>query len=102
MRRLDLGRTLPRFMALSATVALATTAIAAPIIVLYYGGEAGRGADSYVLELANLGPDLWAAVAGVNLPISLIDKILTGVIAFSVVRVLTRTRAPQSFAPPTY
>lgn len=82
------GRTLPRFLALSAVVAVATSAVAVPITMLYFDGQVGRGLDVFYawMQGAGLGP--WFAVGGVNLAISLLDKILTGAIAFALARLI--------------
>lgn len=75
-------------------VAVATSLIAVPITVLYYGGEVGRGADGFVVSASAMGVSLWAAVGGSNLAVSLVDKVLTGVAAFYLVR-LVRVSPPQ-------
>lgn len=81
-QRFGLGRTLPRFLVLSALVAIVTSAIAVPITVLYYGGAAGRGVDGLVASATEMGVSLWAVVGGSNLAISLFDKLATGAAAY--------------------
>ncbi|MGZ0713026.1 hypothetical protein ACWPKO_32280 (plasmid) [Coraliomargarita sp. W4R53] len=89
-QRWGMGKTLPRFLAVSALVAVVTTVMAVPIIVLYFEGAAGRGADGFVATAEALGINLWAAVAGPNLAASLIDKLLTGAAAFYIARLVLR------------
>ncbi|KAA9134512.1 hypothetical protein [Microbacterium caowuchunii] len=82
VQRFELGRTLPRFLGLSAVVAVATTLIAVPVTVFYFGGTAGRGIDGFIAWATTAGADVWAALGASNLTISLVDKILTGAVAF--------------------
>lgn len=82
------GRTLPRFLAVSAVVAVATSAIAVPISVMYYGGNVDRGLDVLFAWMRGAGLGPWFAVGGVNLTVSLLDKVLTGAIAFMLARLI--------------
>lgn len=95
------GATLPRFLAVSAVVAVATSALAVPITMLYYDGQVGRGLDVLFayLQAGGLGP--WLAVSGTNLTVSLVDKVLTGAIAFLIARLIWTSpgAAEHGFAP---
>ena len=84
--RFNLARSLPRFLALSGVVALVTSAIAVPIIGLYYGGHTGRGLDVITSGVAGNGVELWLAIGGANLAVSVVDKLLVGAIAFMLMR----------------
>lgn len=95
------GATLPRFLAVSAVVAVATSALAVPITMLYYDGQVDRGLDVLFahLQAGGLGP--WLAVSGTNLTVSLVDKVLTGAIAFLIARLIWTSpgAAEHGFAP---
>lgn len=97
------ARSLPRFLGLSAVVAVATSALAVPISVLYYGGQTGRGLEGlYSAFEDGQGVGLWVAVTGVNLGVSLLDKVLSGAIAYGVVRLMRpaiATTTPGSELP---
>jgi energy-coupling factor transport system substrate-specific component len=84
-----LGRTLPRFIGLSAVVAVATSALAVPITVLYLDGNPGRGYQG-ILAWGTQMMDIWAAVGLTNLSVSIVDKVFTGVIALFLVRTAAR------------
>jgi energy-coupling factor transport system substrate-specific component len=100
VRRFGLGRTLARFLALSAVVAVVTTVLAVPIIILYYGGDAGRGADGLAATIAVPGANPWLTISSVNLPVSLVDKILTGAVAFAGARLIGhRASAAEASMP---
>lgn len=90
--RFGFGRTLPRFVGLSAVVACATTAIAVPITVVYYGGNPGRGYEGIFAWATEL-MDVWAVVGLTNLLVSVADKVLVGVIAFFLARAVVRVRS---------
>lgn len=92
------ARSLWRFLALSAVVAVATSVLAVPITMLYFGGAVDRGLEgvySAVAEGQNI--DMWAAVFGVNVGFSLLDKVLTGAIAYAAWRAL-RARGSGGYA----
>ncbi len=88
VHRWDLGRTLPRFLGLSAAVALATSLLAVPITVIYFGGAPGRGLDDMLAWGTQHDLDPWAVIGASNLAVSLVDKVVTGAIAFFAARVL--------------
>lgn len=90
--RFGFGRTLPRFVGLSAVVACVTTAIAVPITVVYYGGNPGRGYEGIFAWATEL-MDVWAVVALTNLLVSVADKVLVGVTAFFLARAVVRVRS---------
>jgi energy-coupling factor transport system substrate-specific component len=67
-----------------AAIAMPTTLLAVPIIVFLYGGVSGTGADFTAAFLVAVGSTLVKSVALANLGASLIDKSLTGLIAFTI------------------
>lgn len=91
--RLGADRTLPRFLGLSAVVAVATSVVAVPITLLYQGGETGRGLDELYRGLVEQsGGDAWVVTGGMNLAVSLVDKLVTGAIAYGAFRLLRPRR----------
>lgn len=89
VRRFDLGRTLPRFLALNVLVAVACSAIAVPIIVAY-GGSVGQGQDTITESFASLVHVDVVATGLANLLVSIGDKLITGFIALVVISTLPR------------
>lgn len=96
------GGTLRRFLGLSAVVAVATSALAVPITMVYYDGNVGRGLDVFVAGLQESGLAGWTAVGALNLSVSLLDKVLTGAIAFMIARLIWSLpgAAEQGLTPP--
>jgi len=68
-----------------ALIGVQTTILATPIIVFLFGGVTGNGADFGSVYMLALGTSLIKAVGFTNLSFSLVDKSLTGLIAFIVV-----------------
>lgn len=100
-QRFGLARTLPRFLGLSALVAVVTSAIAVPIIVLYYGGYAGRGLDGFIASMTGEGLGVWQTVAAGNLAVSLTDKIVVGAVAFVIARAVSKAMTGPARTLPT-
>ncbi|MEW1835017.1 hypothetical protein [Microbacterium sp. NPDC079995] len=93
--RFRLAATLPRFLGLSAVVAVATSAIAVPITVFYLGGSTDRGLDALrdlVMGMTGVHPEV--AIGIVNATISLIDKMVVGAIAYALAVVVRRALRP--------
>lgn len=95
--RFGLGRTLPKFIGLSAVVAAVTTAIAVPVTVLYYGGNPGRGYEGIFAWATEL-MDVWAVVGVTNLLVSVADKVLVGVTAFFLARAVAAAQRSPAVA----
>lgn len=92
--RFGMASTLPRFLGLSAIVAVATSLIAVPITVLYLGGATDRGLDALrdtVMAIARV--DSGVAIGVVNLTISVVDKLAVGAAAYAIARVVGSTGA---------
>ncbi len=90
--RFGMASTLPRFLGLSAIVAVATSLIAVPITVLYLGGATDRGLDALrdtVMAIARV--DSGVAIGVVNLTISVVDKLAVGAAAYAIARVVGAT-----------
>ncbi|WP_147436655.1 helix-turn-helix domain-containing protein [Microbacterium telephonicum] len=95
------GRTMPRFLGLSALVAVATSAVAVPITVVYLEGRSGRGLDVLFSQVGETGVGPWLAVATVNLTVSLLDKVFTGAIAYLIAGLVwSLPAAADRFADP--
>ncbi|WP_232678868.1 hypothetical protein [Nocardioides sp. R-C-SC26] len=83
VRRLGLGRTLPRFFALCVAVAVLCSMLAAPIVLAYHGRIDHASAD--VIDHVVLLTHAWAlSVFSSNLLISLADKLVSGFVALAV------------------
>ncbi|MCM3615745.1 hypothetical protein M3672_15035 [Microbacterium enclense] len=95
-RRWGLADTLPRFLGLSVLVALLTSALAVPITVLYFGGEPGRGFDGLFQSISTVGLNMWVMVGLANLTVSVVDKVLTGAVAFYLARPLKTLLNPSA------
>lgn len=93
--RFHLAATLPRFLGLSAVVAVVTSSIAVPITVFYLGGSTDRGLDALrdlVIGMTGAHPEV--AISIVNATISLIDKMIVGAIAYAVAVLVRRALRP--------
>lgn len=100
VRRFGFGRSLSRFFALNLAVAVACTLVAAPILVLVYGGSVGQGQDSVTETFMAMTHQLALSVGMGNLLTSLGDKTITGFVALVAVSALpARMRAGSGLAP---
>ncbi|MGL4764861.1 MAG: ECF transporter S component [Aeromonas sp.] len=81
---------LPRVVVSSVVITLALTLVAIPIRSYLFGGATGSGADFVVAYLHAMGSDLQESVAVTVLGTNLLDKLLTVLIAWGLVR-----RLPQ-------
>ena len=98
------GRSLSWFLLLSVVVAVACTAVAAPITDLVYGGfSAHVAADSLTARFRDAGMVLPLAVATANLITSLLDKLIASFVALSLAapirRGITKDRMPSPDLP---
>ncbi|MDO9395542.1 MAG: hypothetical protein Q7T71_03245 [Herbiconiux sp.] len=82
--RFGFGRSLPRFFALNALVAVACTATAVPILLVLFGGMTGHATDLLTGTLEGLGEAPVLAVLSSNLLTSLADKMLAGFVSLVV------------------
>ena len=81
---------LPKVVMSSVVITLALTLVAIPIRSYLFGGATGSGADFMVAYLHAMGSDLQESVAVTVLGTNLLDKLLTVLIAWGLVR-----RMPQ-------
>lgn len=81
---------LPKVVMSSVVITLALTLVAIPIRSYLFGGATGSGADFMVAYLHAMGSDLQESVAVTVLDTNLLDKLLTVLIAWGLVR-----RLPQ-------
>lgn len=79
---------LPKVVVSSVVITLALTLVAIPIRSYLFGGATGSGADFVVAYLHAMGSDLQESVAVTVLGTNLLDKLLTVLIAWGLVRSL--------------
>ncbi len=91
VRSWGLGRTIPRFFILNIIVAIACTVVAAPIIVLVFGGATGNGADALTGTFLAVGQNLVGSVFSSNILTSLADKIIAGFVALAIIEALPKS-----------
>ncbi|WP_084678486.1 ECF transporter S component [Actinopolymorpha alba] len=91
VRAWKLGSSFPRFFLLNLIVALACTLVAAPIIVLVFGGATGVASDALTASFVAMGNQLFVAVFSSNILTSLADKIIGGFLALAVIEALPPT-----------
>jgi energy-coupling factor transport system substrate-specific component len=91
VRSWKLGRTIPRFFLLNIIVAVACTIVAAPIIVLVFGGATGNGADALTGTFLAVGQNLVGSVFSSNILTSLADKIIGGFVALAIIEALPKS-----------
>ena len=90
MARAGWFNNLPKVVVSSVVITLALTLVAIPIRSYLFGGATGSGADFVVAYLHAMGSDLQESVAVTVLGTNLLDKLLTVLIAWGLVR-----RLPQ-------
>ncbi|MBX3194400.1 MAG: ECF transporter S component [Microbacteriaceae bacterium] len=91
VRSWGLGRTIPKFFLLNVIVAVACTIVAAPIIVLVFGGATGNGADALTGTFLAVGQNLVGSVFSSNILTSLADKIIGGFVALAIIEALPKS-----------
>jgi len=79
-------RTLPKVIVSGIVITLAVTVIAVPIRTYLFGGVTGSGADFLVAYVHSMGNDLIESVAMTVIGANLVDKILTAIIVWLLVR----------------
>jgi energy-coupling factor transport system substrate-specific component len=88
VRSWGLGASLPRYFLLNILVALAVSAVAAPIVVFVFGGATGHSSDALTAAFAQAGNDLVTSVFASNIIVTLADKIIAGFIALAIIEAL--------------
>lgn len=79
-------RSLPKVIVSGIVITLAVTVIAVPIRTWLFGGVTGSGADFLVAYAHSMGNDLIESVAMTVIGANLVDKILTAIIVWLLVR----------------
>jgi energy-coupling factor transport system substrate-specific component len=79
-------KTLSKVVCSGVVITLAVTVIAVPIRTYLFGGVTGSGADFFVAYVHSMGSDLIESVAMTVLGANLVDKILTAIIVWLLVR----------------
>ena len=100
VHRFGMGKSLPRFFALSVTTALACSVTAVPIIVAFLGHELRIGHDAITQVVGESVDTFVVAVSFANLLTSTGDKLVSGFIALVVISALPlawRSRTPLVF-----
>ena len=85
VRSWGLGKSIPKFFLLNIIVAIACTLVAAPIIVLVFGGATGAGADALTATFLAIGQGVVGSVLSSNILTSLADKIIGGFVALAII-----------------
>lgn len=88
VRSFGLGASPLRFFLLNIVVALATSAVAAPIVAFVFGGATGHPSDALTVVFANAGQGVFTAVLASNVLVTLADKTISGFIALSIIEAL--------------
>ena len=88
LARLGWFRTLPKVIVSGIIITLAVTVVAVPLRTALFGGVTGSGADLFVAWMHSLGQDLLESVAITVLGANLVDKILTAIVVWILLRQL--------------
>lgn len=88
LARLGWFRNLPKVIASGVVITLAVTVVAVPIRTALFGGVTGSGADLFVAWMHSMGQDLLESVAITVLGANLVDKILTAIVVWILLRQL--------------
>ena len=81
-------RTLPKVVISGVIITLAVTVVAVPLRTALFGGVTGSGADLFVAWMHSMGQNLVESVAITVIGANLVDKILTAVIVWLLLRQL--------------
>ena len=92
LARLGWFRSIGMTIAAGVVIGIISTIVAVPIIIYMFGGVTGAGTDFATAYLLAVGQELINSVAVANLGTNLVDKIVTCVIAWVIVK-----RLPQRF-----
>lgn len=86
MARAGWFRTLPKVICSGIVITLALTVVAVPIRTYLFGGATGSGIDFVVAYVNAVGQNLVESVAITVIGANLVDKIITAIIAWLLVR----------------
>ncbi|WP_312633052.1 ECF transporter S component [Pseudescherichia sp.] len=86
LARLGWFRTLPKVIVSGIIITLVVTVVAVPLRTALFGGVTGSGADLFVAWMHSMGQDLLESVAITVLGANLVDKILTAIVVWILLR----------------
>lgn len=69
-------------------MALCSIIVAAPIIVYVYGGVTGGGTSIITATMMAAGSNIWAAVAGSDGVFTVVDRVISFIITYLIIRVI--------------
>ena len=95
------GRSAARFLALSMVVGVACTLVAAPIVLLVFGGYTFHAEDTLTRTVVGHVGHLGVAVFASNLITSLADKVISGFVGLAVVESLPRVDGHELESAPS-
>jgi len=81
-------RTLPKVIVSGVIITLVVTLVAVPLRTWLFGGVTGSGADLFVAWMHSMGQNLVESVAVTVLGANLVDKILTAIVVWVLLRQL--------------
>ncbi len=81
-------RTLPKVIVSGVIITLAVTLVAVPLRTWLFGGVTGSGANLFVAWMHSMGQNLVESVAVTVLGANLVDKILTAIVVWVLLRQL--------------
>ena len=90
LARAGLFRSLPRVILSGVIITAVLTLVAVPIRIYLFGGTSGSGADFFIAYLHAVGEGLFLSVSFAVIGTNLVDKILSAIIAWLLIR-----RLPQ-------
>lgn len=88
VRRLSMARSIPRFFLLNLLVAVVCSCVAVPTIVMVEEGVSQHGTDVITSSALVFLSSLWASVTVSNLFTSMVDKLISGFVALTVLESL--------------
>ncbi|MFJ2621478.1 hypothetical protein [Glutamicibacter sp. NPDC087344] len=88
VRSIKAGNIIPKFALLNVAVAFTCSLVASILLLFVFGGSTGHGSETTMNLLFEKTHSLGLAVFNTNIMYSLVDKILTGVIAISLIGTL--------------
>lgn len=84
------GNIIPKFVFLNIAVAVTCSLIASFLLVVLFGGTTGHGSEVTMNTMLSRTNSLWLAVFNANIMYSLVDKLLTGFVALTLIGALDR------------
>lgn len=88
MARKNMFSTLPKIAISVVLMAVISTVVAAPIVVLVYGGVTGGGTSLLTATAMAAGANIWAAFFGTEGIFTTLDRAISFLISWSVIKVI--------------